>query len=550
MNKNIHNDCRYIIYARKSQEDEWKQIRSIKDQIDECLRIAEIEQLKIIGTSKFLNGIVEESASARKPDNRPLFTDIIKELKKPKEKRLFDWILSWHPNRLSRNAFESWIIIQMIDDDETINLKFCSYIFHNDPSGKEHLAFEFARAKWYSDHLSVDITRWMYKRYKEWALLHQPPFWYEKKMEIKNKPEQCSLLPVPKKWEFESIQEAFRLKLQWKTDDYIAKTTFLWVKWKRWWTIDWKRLAEYFKNTFYYWVNVINSRPEPTTIDFREIERPDWEFEPVISEKDFNIINRHLIKWEPKKPEPSPRNKHWFPLGKWFIVCNHCWKNMGAEAPKATTVDTKYAQYRCKNSECPKKQTINPTWNNIRLDKVFDVIEKDLKKYFILTDRQYEQFIQYIQDYHSQEQVKIEKEKKRLQWCLAVANSDYRDIVMDRNKAERRNASSKELSILDSRKQELENEIKNIEQCLNDLNKDYRIYKDTQIKFVELGSNLYKRWFLSNFEEKQKLAEIFLSNCRIENNEIVDIVYAEPFQITKKELLKSSSNQNSYNGGA
>ena len=63
-------------------------------------------------------------------------------------KRRADGIMAWHPNRLSRNALEAGMIVQMLDDGLIKNLFFSyAYSFHNDTSGKEHLTIEFARAK-------------------------------------------------------------------------------------------------------------------------------------------------------------------------------------------------------------------------------------------------------------------------------------------------------------------------------------------------------------------------------------------------------------------
>lgn len=66
---------RYVIYLRKSTDDEAKQVRSIDDQRDECLDLA--NRLKV-NLSKVI--ILEESASAKKAGNRPVFDEMIKGL--------------------------------------------------------------------------------------------------------------------------------------------------------------------------------------------------------------------------------------------------------------------------------------------------------------------------------------------------------------------------------------------------------------------------------------------------------------------------------------
>tara|TARA_B110000008_G_scaffold209624_1_gene208426 strand:- start:101 stop:433 length:333 start_codon:yes stop_codon:yes gene_type:complete len=105
--------------------------------------------------------IIEEDESAWKPHQRPKFKYLLKQLTyRSLTKRKADGIVAWHPNRLSRNALEAGMIVQMLDDGLIKNLFFShAYSFHNDTSGKEHLTIEFARAKGYNDHLSEVVIR-------------------------------------------------------------------------------------------------------------------------------------------------------------------------------------------------------------------------------------------------------------------------------------------------------------------------------------------------------------------------------------------------------
>lgn len=54
---------------------------------------------------------IQESKSAKKSGNRPLFLHILKDIEKVK----YDGILAWHPNRLSRNSLEAGKIVDMMD---------------------------------------------------------------------------------------------------------------------------------------------------------------------------------------------------------------------------------------------------------------------------------------------------------------------------------------------------------------------------------------------------------------------------------------------------
>ena len=95
---------RYIIYVRKSTDEENKQVRSLKDQKDECVEFAQRTKLKWVG-------FIEEAESAKEPDIRPKFKQMLNDLKAGK----YDGIIAWHPDRLARNMREAGDIIDLVD---------------------------------------------------------------------------------------------------------------------------------------------------------------------------------------------------------------------------------------------------------------------------------------------------------------------------------------------------------------------------------------------------------------------------------------------------
>ncbi len=105
MNSNKNTSHRYILYARKSSESEDRQIQSIDDQITRLKELATNYNLKIVE-------VLTESKSAKKPDNRPIFANLIEKL----ENGEAEGILCWQINRLSRNPIDSariqWMLQQ------------------------------------------------------------------------------------------------------------------------------------------------------------------------------------------------------------------------------------------------------------------------------------------------------------------------------------------------------------------------------------------------------------------------------------------------------
>jgi len=99
------NKIKYFLYARKSSEGEDRQIQSIDDQINRLKKLANDLDLDI-------KKIYTEAKSAKKPDNRPIFDEMIQRI----ENGEADGILCWQINRLSRNPIDSgklgWLLQQ------------------------------------------------------------------------------------------------------------------------------------------------------------------------------------------------------------------------------------------------------------------------------------------------------------------------------------------------------------------------------------------------------------------------------------------------------
>ncbi len=86
---------KYILYARKSSEDKSKQILSLESQVNEMKKLALSLGLDIVMT-------YTESKSAKLPNNRPMFSEMMKLLENSSE----DYgIICWKIDRLSRNCF-------------------------------------------------------------------------------------------------------------------------------------------------------------------------------------------------------------------------------------------------------------------------------------------------------------------------------------------------------------------------------------------------------------------------------------------------------------
>ena len=138
---------RYFLYARKSTDEEDRQILSIQAQITEVLEYAKKEKLEIV--REFI-----ESRTAKAP-GRPIFNEMISLLERGKA----EGILTWHPDRLARNSMDGGKIIYLVDKEVIKDLKFPTYRFDNTAQGKFILSIAFSQSKYYVDNLVENIKR-------------------------------------------------------------------------------------------------------------------------------------------------------------------------------------------------------------------------------------------------------------------------------------------------------------------------------------------------------------------------------------------------------
>lgn len=89
----------YFLYARKSSENEDRQVQSIEDQVEILTALAKRNNIEI-------KHIYTESKSSKKPNNRPLFTEMIQRI----EKGDANGILCWSMNRLFRNPVDQGLV--------------------------------------------------------------------------------------------------------------------------------------------------------------------------------------------------------------------------------------------------------------------------------------------------------------------------------------------------------------------------------------------------------------------------------------------------------
>ncbi len=138
---------KYFLYARKSTDEDDKQLLSIEAQLEELREHAAREKLEVV--CEFV-----EKMTAKEP-GRPIFNDMLRRV----EKGEADALLAWHPDRLARNSVDGGKIIYLVDTAKLAALKFPSFWFENTPQGKFMLSIAFGQSKYYVDNLSENVKR-------------------------------------------------------------------------------------------------------------------------------------------------------------------------------------------------------------------------------------------------------------------------------------------------------------------------------------------------------------------------------------------------------
>lgn len=138
----------YCLYARKSSEDDERQAMSIDSQIKEMSEMAVKEGL-------FIKEIRRESHSAKLSGQRPVFTQLIEDINVGH----FSGILSWAPDRLSRNAGDLGRLVDLMDEGKLVHIKTFTQAFSNTPSEKFLLMILCSQAKLENDQKGINVKR-------------------------------------------------------------------------------------------------------------------------------------------------------------------------------------------------------------------------------------------------------------------------------------------------------------------------------------------------------------------------------------------------------
>ncbi len=349
---------RYVIYIRKSTDDETKQVRSTDDQRTECLALAKL--LEIIVKEE---DIIVEKESARTSGIRPLFNDMILGFKTGK----YHGLISWSPDRLSRNMKEAGEIIEMIDQEQIQDLQFKTYQFENSPNGKMLLGILFATSKQYSDKLGVDVSRGITGNIKEGKYngITKKGYYVDK----------STGYFIPDGYNWDLMREAVNMRIykgatNKDVAEYLSESHLsirkdqdepqTLVK------VDTQMVGDMFADPFYFGLY----RFGKNIADLTEL----YNFLPLITPDEYVILNKNVAdNFNEKYAGKSSNNKRLdYGLLRGKVICDYCGEVMQFQHTEIKRGENKgqwVISFYCRNANCQRHKTAENKANGLKLSK-------------------------------------------------------------------------------------------------------------------------------------------------------------------------------------
>ncbi|HUC87204.1 MAG TPA: recombinase family protein [Candidatus Saccharimonadales bacterium] len=503
---------RYVLYARKSTEDENRQVRSIPDQIADCQKLAADLGLRVLD-------VIQETKSAKKPGKRPLFTQMLRDI----ENKKYDAILCWHPDRLCRNMLEGGQIINMLDEATLTDIRFHSHQFSNDANGKMLLGMLFVFSKQYSDDLSAKVSRGVEGNLQEGKSAGTPKWGYDRN--------EATGLYEPNE-QFKLVQGAWAKRIQGESLEsitaYLVKSGFhrLTKNKQSPRTIKPKVSAtgNMFRDPFYYGLLIQANQ----TVDLRTIYT---SFTPMVDEDTFNQVQ--ALSQGRTKDKFTAKRATFYPLHG-FVYCAIC------NSPKHMAVGKNLSgskehvlTYRCDTPGCTRKP------KSLRAKNVFNSMYAMLE-HFELTDDAYRRYSKQIDSMTDDKIIEIKQSAQSRRGALTHIKKELETRALNIGLQDKGSAiykaNEKRIAELSIQIADGEQEIEKLEAKITNP-RQIKLGKEEFLNVIKTASVKLKA---GSAVEKDVLSRILFLNVEVDNEKVVNYTWKEPFASLVKATELSS----------
>ena len=508
----VQKPLRYVLYVRKSSEDAEAQAKSLPDQIADCKEYANNHGLLLVGEP------IQESKSAKKSGNRPLFSQMLKDIEKGK----YDAILAWHPDRLSRNSLEAGMVVDMVDNGVIKDLRFPTFEFHNDSSGKLTLNMLFALSKQYSEHLSESVQRGVDSNLEQGKSGGMPKWGYIRDdVSGYYKPDK-NFKMIQKGWQMilngASQMEVYRY---WKMNN-VERSTKLSRRNKhvRSYGVCESTANRIFHDPFYYGI----LEQGRNYVDLRVVTP---NFKPMVTEEEFDQVqkmfrkDRGSIQSSCYENQKATHGKYFLPF-RHLIKCSVCGHYM-IPAKNRGHSGTYYLNYRCHNKACTRPK------NNIRMHVIMDQLYEEFGR--ISQKYDFTSFVGDMSEYANKKMQEFTVEKHELLGQRTQKQRKIDDLA--EKYAELDKESPK--AVKDKLKKDmadLQNDVVNIDERIKQIEakiKNPEKLRMTIEKFSNSLNSLINRLEKGDLVEKDILVRNMVSNLEIDAQKRVIYRYKSPF---------------------
>ena len=508
----VQKPLRYVLYVRKSSEDAEAQAKSLPDQIADCKEYANNHGLLLVGEP------IQESKSAKKSGNRPLFSQMLKDIEKGK----YDAILAWHPDRLSRNSLEAGMVVDMVDNGVIKDLRFPTFEFHNDSSGKLTLNMLFALSKQYSEHLSESVQRGVDSNLEQGKSGGMPKWGYIRDdVSGYYKPDK-NFKMIQKGWQMilngASQMEVYRY---WKMNN-VERSTKLSRRNKhvRSYGVCESTANRIFHDPFYYGI----LEQGRNYVDLRVVTP---NFKPMVTEEEFDQVqkmfrkDRGSIQSSCYENQNATHGKYFLPF-RHLIKCSVCGHYM-IPARNRGHSGTYYLNYRCHNKACTRLK------NNIRMHVIMDQLYEEFGR--ISQKYDFTSFVDDMSEYANKKMQEFTVEKHELLGQKTQKQRKIDDLA--EKYAELDKESPK--AVKDKLKKDmadLQNDVVNIDERIKQIEakiKNPEKLRMTIEKFSNSLNSLINRLEKGDLVEKDILVRNMVSNLEIDAQKRVIYRYKSPF---------------------
>jgi DNA invertase Pin-like site-specific DNA recombinase len=361
-------ELKYCLYARKSSESDERQAMSIDSQIKEMQDLAKKEGFKVAK-------ILQESHSAKQSGQRPVFMQLLAEIRSGE----VNSVLTWAPDRLSRNAGDLGSLVDLMDDRKLVKIRTYSQSFTNTPSEKFMLMILCSQAKLENDNRGENVKRGIRAKCEMgWRPCMPPIGYYNRAMagvkDIVIDPDRGPF--VTEMFNKVAKGDSGRKIKSWL--DSIGATT---RKGKK---ISLSQIYLMLKNPFYYG---IFEYPKKSGIWY------DASHEPLTTKEIFNEVQKQLVA--PQKVKWGSKS---FPFRR-FLTCYTCGSSIVGEEKFKKLLNGKsnrHVYYHCsrqvdKNCKEPYLSEIKLTEQLLQMTDKFKInndpsLNKAIQKFYSMLE--------------------------------------------------------------------------------------------------------------------------------------------------------------------